>query len=98
MLKRYPGTTAVEFIRWGPQTELEESFIAARQREGSPDFPYPGLCRVHRNPSSQPAEHFVTTYAEPPYFASMILGIDVATEPRRKGDGGAGARHRQGDT
>ena len=44
LLNRYPGTTAVEFIRWVPQAQLE-SFIAARRREGSPDFqirPLPG--------------------------------------------------------
>ena len=27
----------------------------------------------------------MTTYAEPARFAPMILGIDLATEPRRKG-------------
>ncbi len=83
LLNRYPGTTAVEFIRWVPRAQLE-SFIAARRREGSPDFYIRALPGAPE--STEPAiEHFVTTYAEPPHFASMILGIDVATEPRRKG-------------
>jgi signal transduction histidine kinase/integral membrane sensor domain MASE1 len=83
LLNRYPGTTAIEFIRWVPQPQVE-SFVAARRREGPPDFhirPLPGAPET-TEPTS---EHFVTSYAEPPRFATMILGIDVATEPRRKG-------------
>ena len=81
-LARYPGTTAIEFIRWVPEAQLE-NFLGERRREGSPDFkvwPIPGVPA-----SADPiADHFVTTYAEPPKFAAMILGVDLATEPRRK--------------
>ena len=82
LLARYPGTTAVEFIRWVPEAQME-SFVAERRREGSPDFhvrPMPGA------PASKDPilDHFVTTYAEPPKFAAMILGVDLATEPRRR--------------
>jgi signal transduction histidine kinase/integral membrane sensor domain MASE1 len=81
-LERYPGTTAVEFIREVPQSQVE-SFVAERRREGSSDFrvrPLPGAPE-----SADPnADHFVTTYAEPPRIAAMVLGVDQATEPRRK--------------
>ncbi len=82
LLDRYPGTNTVEFIRWVPQAQLE-GFVAARRREGSPDFhirPIPGAplsTKTNR-------EHFVTTYAEPPPLANVILGVDQATERRRK--------------
>ena len=42
LLARYPGITAVEFIRWVPEAQLE-SFVAERRREGSPDFQYRAL-------------------------------------------------------
>jgi len=81
-LDRYPGTTAVEFIREVPQSQIEK-FTAERRREGWPDFrvrPLPGAPE-----SADPnADDFVTTYAEPPRFAAMILGVDQATEPHRK--------------
>ena len=82
LLDRYPGTTAIEFIRSVPQAQLE-SFISAQRREGSPDF------RVRAQPGTAAsletnAEHFVITYAEPARAKAMIVGVDVATEPRRK--------------
>jgi signal transduction histidine kinase/integral membrane sensor domain MASE1 len=82
LLNRYPGTTAVEFIRWVPPGQME-NFIAARWREGLPDFhirAQPGTTE-----SAEPnADHFVITYAEPARFAAMLVGVDIATEPRRK--------------
>jgi len=82
LLDRYPGTTAIEFIRSVPQAQLE-SFISAQRREGSPDF------RVRAQPGTAASletnpEHFVITYAEPARAKAMIVGVDVATEPRRK--------------
>ena len=82
LLDRYPGTTAIEFIRSVPPGQLD-SFIAGQRREGSPDF------HVRAQPgATQPvnihAEHFVITYAQPPRAAAMILGVDLATEPLRK--------------
>ncbi len=82
-LDRYPGTTAIEFIRWVPEAQLE-SFVAARRREGSPDFQVRGLPGATERPEPT-SEHFVTTYAEPPRLAAKILGVDLATEPRRRG-------------
>ena len=82
-LSRYPGITAIEFIQWVPQAQLE-SFIAARRREGSPDFQIRELPDT-TGPLESTSEHFVTTYAEPPRLAAKILGVDLATEPRRRG-------------
>ena len=82
LLDRYPGTTALEFIRSVPQAQME-SFSAAQRREGSPDFrvrPQPGMTF---SPETD-AEHFVITYAEPARARGLIVGVDVATEPRRK--------------
>jgi len=83
LLARYPGTTAVEFIRWVPEAQIER-FVAERRHQGPPDF------RVRRMPGAPESpgpivQHYITTYAEPPYFAHLILGIDLATEPLRKG-------------
>ncbi|MBZ5632178.1 MAG: CHASE domain-containing protein [Acidobacteriia bacterium] len=82
LLTRYPGTTAVEFIRWVPEAQLE-TFVAERRRQGSPDFqarPMPG---APESPGSND-EHYITTYAEPAQLSPMIAGVDVATEPLRR--------------
>jgi len=82
LLDRYPGTTAIEFIRAVPQDQME-SFVAEQRREGSPDFhvrPQPGMTES----AEADAQHFVITYAAPARTAAMILGVDVATEPHRK--------------
>ena len=82
LLDRYPGTTAIEFIRPVPQAQLE-GFIAEQRREGTPDFrvrPQPGTAAS----LDARSEHFVITYAEPARVKAMIVGVDVATEPRRK--------------
>jgi signal transduction histidine kinase/integral membrane sensor domain MASE1 len=82
LLDRYPGTTAIEFIRAVPQAELE-SFVAEQRRAGSPDFQVrvqPGTTKA----LDTNAEHYVITYAQPPRAAAMILGVDLATEPHRK--------------
>jgi signal transduction histidine kinase/integral membrane sensor domain MASE1 len=82
LLGRYPGTTAVEFICAVPHAKLEE-FVATEQRGGSPGFrirPQPGTtASTEANP-----EHFIITYAEPARAAAMILGVDLATEARRR--------------
>jgi len=82
LLDRYPGTTAIEFIRAVPQAQLE-SFVAEQRRAGSPGF------HVRAQPGSTTpldtnSEHYVITYAQPPRAAAMILGVDLATEPHRK--------------
>ena len=82
-LNRYPGITAIEFIQWVPQAQLQ-GFIAAQRREGSPDFQIRDLPNTTGGLEST-SEHFVTTYAEPPRLAAKILGLDLATEPRRRG-------------
>jgi len=81
LLDRYPGTTAIEFIQQVNQAQLP-SFVVAQQRENSPDFHVWGISGTTPEKNS---EHFVTTYAEPPHIANMILGVDVATEPLRRG-------------
>src|SRR5665213_309090 len=83
LLDRYPGTTAVEFIQWVPQEQVA-SFVAAQRREGSPDFHIWAISGTPESPEAN-AGHFVTTYVEPRQVAAKILGVDLATEPRRKG-------------
>jgi signal transduction histidine kinase len=81
LLDRYPGTIAVEVIQSIPDSQLD-AFVAARRREGYPNFKagsWPG------EPSGLPAaEHYLTVYAEPAPVAALILGRDLATEPRRR--------------
>ena len=87
LLARYPGATAVEFIRWVPDTQLQ-AFVAERRRQGPPDFqvrPMPGAPESSVPNGEHSMAHYITTYAEPARLAPMILGIDVATEPLRKG-------------
>jgi signal transduction histidine kinase len=82
LLARYPGITAVEFIRWVPDAQLE-NFAAERRRQSSPDFrvrPMPG---APETPAVN-GQHYITTYAEPPRFSALILGIDLTTEPLRR--------------
>lgn len=82
LLDRYPGTTAIEFIKYVREPELA-TFIAQRSREDSSDFrvrPYPGT-----QPSPDPnSDHFLTTYAEPTRLAVMVVGVDIGTEPQRR--------------
>jgi signal transduction histidine kinase/integral membrane sensor domain MASE1 len=82
LLERYPGTAAIEFIR-PVAAGKEESFVAAQKRDGSPNFHIWAMPGASKSPEES-AEYFVTTYAEPARLASVILGVDVATEPHRK--------------
>jgi signal transduction histidine kinase len=80
LLEHYPGTIAVEVIQPVAESQLD-AFVAARRREGSPAFRVtPSLPSF----GAPPAEHYVTSYAEPHALAPVILGKDLATEPRRK--------------
>jgi signal transduction histidine kinase/integral membrane sensor domain MASE1 len=80
LLEHDPGTIAVEVIQPVPDAQLD-SFVAAQRREDSPQFHVtsstPALDR-------RPREHYITTHVEPPSLARIMLGRDVATEPRRK--------------
>jgi signal transduction histidine kinase/CheY-like chemotaxis protein len=82
LLDRYPGTIAVEVIQSIPDSQLD-AFVAARRSEGYPNFKagsWPG-----EPLAAQPAaEHYLTVYAEPAPVAALILGRDLATEPRRR--------------
>jgi signal transduction histidine kinase/integral membrane sensor domain MASE1 len=82
LLGRYPGTTAVEFIQWVPEDQLE-SFVSERRRQDSSDFhirPMPGAPES----TASNGQHYITTYAEPARIARLILGIDLTTERLRK--------------
>ena len=79
---QYPGTRAVEVVLPVPDGQLE-SFTAARRRDHAPDFtvlPIPG---DEKAPPKGP-EHFVVGYGEPPDSAGHVLGMDLATESRRR--------------
>jgi signal transduction histidine kinase/CheY-like chemotaxis protein len=82
LLDRYPGTIGVEVIQAVPDSRLE-SYVDARRKEGCTTFhvaPLPGQSPV----VGTIAEHYVTAYVEPPAVANVILGRDLATEPRRR--------------
>jgi signal transduction histidine kinase len=82
LLDRYPGTIAVEVIQTVPGSQLN-SFVARRRVDGVPNFQ---LSPFLRESGAAPAisEHYLTVYAEPATVASVILGRDLATEPRRR--------------
>jgi len=81
LLEHYPGTIAVEVIQPVPDSRLD-SFVASRRREGYTAFKVsPAIPALVQ----RPADHYVTAYAEPPAMAKLILGKDLATEPRRRG-------------
>jgi signal transduction histidine kinase len=82
LLARYPGTTAVEFIRGVPEAQIA-SFVAERRRQGSPDFQVRPLPGAPQSTDSN-ADHLVVTFAEPARLATIVLGVDLATDPRRK--------------
>ncbi len=87
LLDRYPGTVAVEVIQAIPIGQTDK-FVAARRLEGCPDFqvrPFPRESDATLPAGTLPAaEHYVTVYAEPAPVAAVILGRDLATEPRRR--------------
>ena len=82
LLDRYPGTIAVEVIQAIPDAQVER-FVAARRREGCPNFRINSWPGEPENAKSIP-EHYVTSYVEPAPVAAVILGRDLATEPRRR--------------
>jgi signal transduction histidine kinase/integral membrane sensor domain MASE1 len=87
LLTRYPGITAVEFIRWVPDAQLE-NFVAERRHQGLPDFhirPMPGAPVAPAATGEHVVtQHYITTYAEPARFVPLIVGIDLTTEPLRR--------------
>jgi len=82
LLDRYPGTTAIEFIRLVPDAQLE-NFVAERRRQGSPDF---AIRPVSGAPEAvvTTSPHYITTYVEPPWFVPLVVGVDLSTEPLRR--------------
>jgi signal transduction histidine kinase/integral membrane sensor domain MASE1 len=82
LLDRYPGITAVEFIRWVPGAQLE-NFVAERRRQGSPEFQVRPMPDAPETPAAN-GQHYITTYAEPARFVPLIVGIDLTTEPLRR--------------
>ncbi len=80
LLEQDPGTIAVEVIQPVPDAKLE-SFVAARRREDYAQFQVSSATPAL---NKRPIEHYITTHVEPPSLARIMLGRDVATEPRRK--------------
>ncbi len=80
MIERYPGTDGVSVAE--PVLDSEsERFAEHMQAQGVPGFrifPIPGM------PPEPVPEHFVTVFAQIPKTAIPVLGMDLATEPRRR--------------
>ena len=94
LLARYPGTTAVEFIRWVPEAQLE-SFVAERRRQGSPDFQSPAHAWRAGIPGSERRALYNDlrrTSPVRPHDSRNRPGHGTAAERRS----GAGARYRHG--
>jgi PAS domain S-box-containing protein len=82
--QRYPGIVGFGVVV--PVTpEQADSFVAAQRADGAPDFtirPFPGVVAVPETPIG---ERFVVQFLEPAVANSGALGIDVASEPHRRG-------------
>ncbi|NML15867.1 sensor histidine kinase [Azohydromonas caseinilytica] len=74
--QEFPGARGFGFIRRVPAAQ-EEAFVAAARRDGAPDF------RVH---AIQPhdGDRYVIQYIEPLRHNELAVGLDVASEPKRR--------------
>ena len=79
---QYPGTRALEIVE--PVADREfDSFVAARRKDHAPDFAVLPILGEGPAPP-RISEHFVVAYAEPPSSAGVVLGMDLASESRRR--------------
>jgi signal transduction histidine kinase/CheY-like chemotaxis protein/integral membrane sensor domain MASE1 len=80
MIERYPGTDGVSVAQPVPDSEVGR-YTDRIRAEGLPGFrifPIPG------SPPGPASEHFVTIFAQIPRNSVQVLGMDLATDPRRR--------------
>ncbi|WP_298235710.1 CHASE domain-containing protein [uncultured Azohydromonas sp.] len=74
--REFPGARGFGFIRRVPPAQ-EAAFLEAARRDGMPDF------RIHQiTPHSR--ERYVIQYIEPLHHNEEAVGLDVASEPKRR--------------
>lgn len=74
--REFPGASGFGFVRRVP-VDHEADFVAAARRDGKPDF------HIHQiGPNA--GERFVIQYFEPSDSAVPAIGLDLASEPRRR--------------
>jgi signal transduction histidine kinase/ActR/RegA family two-component response regulator/integral membrane sensor domain MASE1 len=80
MIERYPGTDGVSVAQPVADSEVQSytDRIRAGGLPGFRIFPIPG------SPPGPAPEHFVTIFAQIPRNAIPVLGMDLATDPRRR--------------
>ncbi|KPA90371.1 PAS domain S-box [Pseudomonas asplenii] len=74
--KEYPGARGFGFIRRVP-ADGEEQFMRNVRADGQPDFKFTRL-GVH------PGDRFIIQFIDPPAGNSQALGLDIASETRRR--------------
>ncbi|WP_157270330.1 sensor histidine kinase [Azohydromonas aeria] len=74
--REFPGARGFGFIRRVPQAQ-EAAFLDAARRDGAPDF------RI-RQIAPYEGERWVIQYVEPLHNNAAALGLDVASEPKRR--------------
>jgi PAS domain S-box-containing protein len=79
--REFPGARGFGFIRRVPAAQ-EAAFLAAARRDGAPDF------AIHQL-TPHAGDRYVLQYIEPVLHNEAALGLDVASEPRRRAAGEA---------
>ncbi|MGO4391092.1 PAS domain S-box protein [Variovorax sp. M-6] len=74
--REFPGSNGFGFIRRVP-VDQEAAFVAAARLDGKPDF------RVHQLGPND-GERYVIQYFEPSDSSIPAIGLDMASEPRRR--------------
>ncbi len=76
LTKEFPGAIGFGFVRRVPAAR-EAAFVAAARQDGKPDF------RLHQIGPND-GERYVIQYFEPSDSNTPAIGLDIASEPRRR--------------
>ena len=82
LIERYPGINGVGVVL--PVDKLSAgAFIAAARRDGMPTFSIKTVPGIDPKLAAYP-EHFVIIYTEPQDLNAPAVGLDLASEPKRR--------------
>jgi signal transduction histidine kinase/CHASE1-domain containing sensor protein/integral membrane sensor domain MASE1 len=82
LMERYPGVTALSVVVPVAPQRLQE-FLVWERFDGAPNLElktYPGVV----NPRGPDDDHFIALYIEPQLRNGAVLGVDMASEPKRR--------------
>ena len=79
---RYPGIHALGYIANVTSNNMD-AFIATNRLDGAPDFAFHSV-PSSVSESSARSNYFIIQFVEPMAVNSIVLGYDMATEPRRR--------------